>query len=952
MTDTSPESFHQSKPTDAPEHSGLGVRRIRVSAILGLFAFGLVVALGCFFVGRRIYYRLIQPAPPWTVPTPKAERVVCDPSLSISLWADETLVHNPTSLSVDARGRVWVSEAVHYRDWQNQQRQIGESYDYAGDCIVILEDTDSDGRADSRTVFAQDRDLVSPTGICVLGNRVFVSCSPSIFVFIDDDGDDRADRKEVLLTGFGGHDHDHGVHSVVPGPDGRLYFAVGNAGPHLITDKDGWTLRAGSLLQWIPKSSDAEADQATQLTLNTGGLVSDDGRTYVGGLVLSVEPDGSDLQVHSHNARNPYEICVDSCGDVWQTDNDDTASCRMTWLMKGASTGFTSADGKRSWQADQRPGQPTEVAHWHQEDPGVLPAGDVYGTGAPTGLVRYEGHELGRSLNGAILACDAGLGCVFAFHPVAQGAGFTFHRTKLVWSELQSDGESQRPDGLALTWFRPTDVAIAPNGHVFVSDWYDSYVGAHRVNDFAADGRIYLVRPHDSVDVSETAPSAEPDPSPTTPGDHWNREDLRSPVPELRWLARRHLLEQSDAALSVVRTMLNSPDPFLQARVIFVASELGDSGKAALRSQLSAADVQLRIAAFRALLAAGDSAVSLATSVVNDAAPGVRREASLALRGMSLDDSRSLLIQLAAQIDGGDRFAIEAFGLACEGVEESIYPELRLRMGADVAEWSLTFSMLAWRLHPSSSLEDLQERLQNKTLSSLEKRRMIDAIGFVPDPRAAEILAMFAGERFAGEPRASHEGDGLREYVAWWEKRLHEKFDKSSRAGAMPGARLRVRYAPAVQQPVDSQRVERISLINGNADQGQELFHSKQGTCSNCHRLGERGGDVGPNLTQISARLTRRQLVEAILYPSNSVLTGYESWSIIDKEGRIFTGLLEAASDNVTLKNADAKRITIAQTEIEELVRQGASIMPDDLSKSLNDQQIADLVAFLSEIHP
>lgn len=103
---------------------------------------------------------------------------------------------------------------------------------------------------------------------------------------------------------------------------------------------------------------------------------------------------------------------------------------------------------------------------------------------------------------------------------------------------------------------------------------------------------------------------------------------------------------------------MNSSDPFLQARAIFVLSELGDKGKAELRSQLSASEIRLRIAAFRALLAAGDSAISLATLAVNDPAPGVRREASIALRGLSLDDSRSLLIQLAAQVDGEDRFAM------------------------------------------------------------------------------------------------------------------------------------------------------------------------------------------------------------------------------------------------------------------------------------------------------
>ncbi|RLS37498.1 MAG: hypothetical protein DWH78_07600, partial [Planctomycetota bacterium] len=187
-------------------------------------------------------------------------------------------------------------------------------------------------------------------------------------------------------------------------------------------------------------------------------------------------------------------------------------------------------------------------------------------------------------------------------------------------------------------------------------------------------------------------------------------------------------------------------------------------------------------------------------------------------------------------------------------------------------------------------------------------------------------------------------------HADWWENRLHENLEKSSGVIATSASQLRVRYAPAMHRPVDAERVERISTMTGDAEHGRELFYSKQATCGSCHRLHDRGGDVGPNLTQIAARLTRRQLVEAILYPSNAVLTGYESWSIVDMQGRVFNGLLESAADNIILKNADASRISIARTDIDELIRQGTSLMPEDLSKSLSDQQIADLVTMLSEM--
>ena len=181
---------------------------------------------------------------------------------------------NPTNIDVDARGRVWVAEAVNYRDFNNAKQD--PLTHPAGDRILILTDTDGDGRADSSKVFVQDKDLRAPEGLAVIGNRVVVSASPHLIVYTDENGDDVPDRKEILLTGFGGFDHDHGLHAVVAGPDGRWYFNTGNAGPHVVTDRSGWTLRAGSLY-----TGGTPYNQKNQ-----GGMVSDDGRVWTGGLAL------------------------------------------------------------------------------------------------------------------------------------------------------------------------------------------------------------------------------------------------------------------------------------------------------------------------------------------------------------------------------------------------------------------------------------------------------------------------------------------------------------------------------------------------------------------------------------------------------------------------------------------------------------------------------------------
>ena len=158
--------------------------------------------------------------------------------LEVTLFASEPMMVNPCDMDVDARGRVWITEGANYRKWANPPVRPG------GDRIVVMEDTDGDGAADKSTVFYQGLDINSALGICVLGNKVIVSCAPNVFVFTDEDGDGKSDKKEVLFTGIKGVQHDHAVHAFSFGPDGKLYFNFGNAGED-IRDKDGKPIIVG-----------------------------------------------------------------------------------------------------------------------------------------------------------------------------------------------------------------------------------------------------------------------------------------------------------------------------------------------------------------------------------------------------------------------------------------------------------------------------------------------------------------------------------------------------------------------------------------------------------------------------------------------------------------------------------------------------------------------------------
>src|ERR1051325_6297766 len=245
-------------------------------------------------------------------------------SLILAAVAPERMVRNPANMDVDARGRVWVTEGANYRVWQKWGKLRPE-----GDRIVILEDTDGDGVADKETTFYQGNDINTALGICVLGNKVLVSCSPNVLIFTDEDGDGKADKKEILFSGIQGVDNDHGVHAMVFGPDGKLYFNFGNASKEIHRPD-------GSLVRDIE-----------------GNPVIAAGKPFREGMAFRCNPDGSDFEVLGYNFRNPYELAVDSFGTVWQSDNDDDGNqgVRINYVMAHGNFGYTDEVTGASWGA-------------------------------------------------------------------------------------------------------------------------------------------------------------------------------------------------------------------------------------------------------------------------------------------------------------------------------------------------------------------------------------------------------------------------------------------------------------------------------------------------------------------------------------------------------------------------------------------------------------------------
>lgn len=139
------------------------------------------------------------------------------PGYQVNLFAADPMFANPIHMHWDSKGRLWVACS-----WAYPQLKPGE---VANDKIIILEDSDDDGVADKSTVFADG--LYLPTGIELANGGCFVAQSPDIFFLKDTDGDDVADVKELVLSGFGIEDSHHSISAWRRGPGGWLYFQEG-----------------------------------------------------------------------------------------------------------------------------------------------------------------------------------------------------------------------------------------------------------------------------------------------------------------------------------------------------------------------------------------------------------------------------------------------------------------------------------------------------------------------------------------------------------------------------------------------------------------------------------------------------------------------------------------------------------------------------------------------------
>lgn len=372
--------------------------------------------------------------------------------------AAEPMLANPVAFAFDEKGRAYVVETFRHHkgvtdirshmDWLEDDlasRTVADrvamykkhlkdefpTYNVEQERVRLLDDTDGDGVYDKSTVFAEGfKDPEDGLGAGVLARKgdVYFTCLPKLWLLKDTNNDGKSDFRKALHEGFGIHVGflGHDLHGLKIGPDGRLYFSIGDRGINVKT-KEGKHLN-------LPDT----------------------------GSVMRCELDGSNLEVFCYGLRNPQELAFDELGNLFTHDNnsDSGDKARVTYLTEGADHGW-----RIGYQFFNDRGPWNREKMWYPPFDGqpayIVPPIDNLGNG-PSGLVYNPGLGLGGRLKNTFFVADFkgsnALSGVRTFTVEPKGAGYSMNSTDdYLW-------------GMCVT-----DLDFAPDSSLVMSDWVDGW---------------------------------------------------------------------------------------------------------------------------------------------------------------------------------------------------------------------------------------------------------------------------------------------------------------------------------------------------------------------------------------------------------------------------------------------------------------------------------------------
>lgn len=418
-------------------------------------------------------------------PDPEVERASFElaPGLAVNLFAADPMLKKPVQIAWDGRGRLWVASSETY-----PQIKPGEPSE---DKLIVLEDTNGDGVADSSTTFADN--LLIPTGLfpvgpgeaAVLGFGTadkgagcYVANSTELLFLRDTDGDGRADKEHVMLSGFGTEDTHHIIHTFRGAPDGGFFF---NQSIYIHTHLETpWGVRR----------------------LGGGG-------------VWHFRPETGQAEILTRGQVNPWGHVVDKWGQSFTTDG--AYSEGVNYAFPGAAFFWAKED---DWTKDYprilrglNPGQPKHCS-----------------------LEIITGRHFPEDWQGTMVLPDFRGNRINRFVITDQGSGYA---GKQVEDVIKTNHRS----------FRPVDVRIGPDGALYIADWYNPII-QHGEVDFRDPRRDHTRGRIWRVSAKDRAPLNKPKISGASTDALFAL--LSAPEDWTRFFAKRELRERGPSVLEAV----------------------------------------------------------------------------------------------------------------------------------------------------------------------------------------------------------------------------------------------------------------------------------------------------------------------------------------------------------------------------------------------------------------
>jgi hypothetical protein len=223
-------------------------------------------------------------------------------------------------------------------------------------------------------------------------------------------------------------------------------------------------------------------------------------------------------------------------------------------------------------------------------------------------------------------------------------------------------------------WFRPSDVCVAPDGSLFIADWYDPGVGGHGMRDLDR-GRLYRVAPANHKYAKQTFDFS------TAAG---AVAALRNANEAVRYMAFTSLNKMQGDAKAELTKMAKDANPRMRARALWLLLRIKGNEQGAIDMAAADKDEDVRGMSVRMARMMKTDTIALVKKLAKDSSPVVRRECAIALRHSTSADAAGLWAELAAQHDGKDRWYLEALGLAADKNWDSYFDAWLAKVGNDI----------------------------------------------------------------------------------------------------------------------------------------------------------------------------------------------------------------------------------------------------------------------------